>query len=80
MSIKEKPSKEQFKSWSSDPKNWKLSIFYYNKEDKRILPPKRTPILGWTVNFANPKSYFLLILLIVFLLVMKYISPNTLAK
>jgi uncharacterized membrane protein len=36
--------------------------FYYNKEDKRLLPPKKTGMDGWTVNFANAKSvvFFLL--------------------
>jgi uncharacterized membrane protein len=45
---------------------WKLGIFYYNKEDKRLFPPKRLG-LGWTVNFANPLSViaFLLILVII---------------
>jgi uncharacterized membrane protein len=45
---------------------WKLGIFYYNKEDKRLFPPKRLG-LGWTANFANPLSViaFLLILVII---------------
>jgi len=46
--------------------HWKLGLFYYNKEDKRIFPPKRFG-LGWTINFANPLSVsaFLLILIII---------------
>jgi uncharacterized membrane protein len=43
--MKEKPSKETEK-WHKDPNNWKLGIFYYNKEDKRILPPKES-WAGW---------------------------------
>jgi uncharacterized membrane protein len=50
-----KPSKETLDEWHSDPSNWKLGIFYFNKKDKRIFPPKRT-YLGWTLNFANPYS------------------------
>ncbi|WP_042720239.1 DUF5808 domain-containing protein [Flavobacterium sp. B17] len=48
---------------------WKLGVFYYNKQDKRLFPPKRTG-LGWTVNFANPFSValFLLILLVIILI------------
>ncbi len=70
----EKPSKETYKKWLNDPTNWRFGIFYYNKEDKRLLPPKRTPSMGWTVNFANPYSillmvgFLLLILFIVFLM------------
>ncbi|WP_426274738.1 DUF5808 domain-containing protein [Chryseobacterium sp. S-02] len=26
--------------------HWKFGLFYYNKEDKRIFPPKRFG-LGW---------------------------------
>jgi uncharacterized membrane protein len=40
----------------NDSKYWKLGIFYFNKNDKRIFPPKRNPAMGWTINFANPKS------------------------
>jgi uncharacterized membrane protein len=38
--IKEKPSKETLDKWHKDPNNWTLGLFYYNKEDKRIFPPK----------------------------------------
>jgi uncharacterized membrane protein len=49
-------------TWDShdNPDNWKWGIFYFNKMDKRIFPPKRNPSLGWTVNFANPYSYLVL--------------------
>ncbi len=62
----EKPSKEILDSWTKDPNNWKWGIFYYNKEDKRILPPKKNPAMGWTVNFANKRSVitFLLFMLL----------------
>jgi uncharacterized membrane protein len=57
---------------SKDPKNWILGVFYFNKEDKRLLPPKRISYLGWTVNFANPLSVLLLIgILFVILLLTK---------
>ena len=49
----------------SDSKYWILGIFYFNKNDKRIFPPKRIKQLGWTVNFANPASIFILIVLLV---------------
>ncbi len=65
MGTPEKPSKETLTNWHKDPNNWKWGCFYYNKEDKRLLPPKRIKWMGWTVNFANPNSIlvFLLILL-----------------
>ncbi|WP_100377673.1 DUF5808 domain-containing protein [Chryseobacterium geocarposphaerae] len=49
-----------------EPSHWKFGLFYYNKGDKRIFPPKRFGY-GWTTNFANPLSVsaFLLILIII---------------
>jgi len=53
--------------WHNDPSNWIWGLFYYNKKDKRIFPPKRFAFFGWTINFANPLSVlvFLSILLII---------------
>ena len=74
MDSSNKPSQETLDKWHSDPDNWKLGILYYNKEDKRIFPPKRSG-LGWTVNFANPKSVFaLVVLFIVILMVIKMVK------
>ncbi len=56
MKSSNKPDKETFETWRTDPKNWKLGIFYFNKLDRRIFPPKRMQGMGWTVNFANPLS------------------------
>jgi uncharacterized membrane protein len=72
-----KPSQETQDQWSKDPKNWKWGVFYYNKEDKRIFPPKRIPWMGWTINFANPKSILaFLIVLLFFLFVVNMINKN----
>lgn len=61
------PSKEQLEIWHKDPNNWICGdLFYYNKEDERLLPPKRIAWMGWTINFANWKSIGLLILSLVF--------------
>ena len=47
------PSKQLKDEWRNDPKNWKLGFLYFNKEDKRIFPPKRMKELGWTINFRS---------------------------
>jgi uncharacterized membrane protein len=67
MIQKEKPSKDTLEKWHKDPDNWKLGIFYYNKEDKRIFPPKRLAWTGWTVNFANSISvaFFVIVIIII---------------
>lgn len=38
---------------NEDDSHWKLGIFYFNPNDKRLfLPKRRRP--GWTVNCGNP--------------------------
>ena len=54
-------SQENKDKWHADSNNWKLGILYFNKEDKRIIVSKRIGFLGWTVNFANPIAYVILI-------------------
>ena len=75
MDSNNKPSQETKDKCHSDPNNWKLGILYYNKEDKRIFPPKRSR-LGWTVNFANPKSVFALVVLFIVILIFIKIIKN----
>jgi hypothetical protein len=66
-------SQELKNKWHDDPKNWKLGIFYFNKDDKRWFPPKRIGLLGWTVNFAQPFAYvFLVLIFAVAYIVKKY--------
>lgn len=60
------PSKEILDKWHNDPKNWKWGMFYYNKEDKRLLVDKKNPNLGGTINFAHPKSYLFIVGIICF--------------
>jgi uncharacterized membrane protein len=62
------PSNEIEKK-ESDPSNWKWGIFYYNKNDKRLFPPKRIKQLGWTINFANPLSIVAMLVVIVLLVI-----------
>jgi uncharacterized membrane protein len=65
MKSTNKPGKETYEIWRNDPKNWKLGIFYFNKLDRRIFPPKRIQGMGWTVNFANPLSILSLVGLVI---------------
>ena len=43
-----------------DTNNYIWNVFYYNRNDRRIIVPKRTRFFGWTINFARPESYLLL--------------------
>ena len=40
-----------------------LGIFYFNKEDKRAIVPKVNRSLGWTINFARPQAYVVIIII-----------------
>jgi uncharacterized membrane protein len=46
--------------------NWLWGVFYFNKEDDRIFPPKRIPWMGFTVNFAKTKSILAFLLMMAF--------------
>jgi uncharacterized membrane protein len=39
-----------------DDRNWKLGVFYYNPDDRRVLVPKRLGF-GRTLNMARPISW-----------------------
>ena len=59
-----RPTKEQNAAWHADPANWRWGVFYFNPEDPRLLPPKRIRWMGWTINFANPRSVLFFVFLI----------------
>ena len=65
-----KPDKETLRRWHNDPSNWKWGMLYYNKEDKRLFPPKRIPMMGWTINFANKRSVVAMAVLILAIFVL----------
>ena len=48
----------------SDDGHWVGGIFYFNRDDRRLLLPKR---FGWgqTLNFAHPGSWVILLVPIV---------------
>ena len=70
------PSKEQLDNWHKDPENWKFGGFYYNKDDERLFPPKKIAWMGWTVNFANPKSVVLFVVILVIAIGLPFLFPK----
>jgi uncharacterized membrane protein len=50
--------------WKKDTNNWKLGMFYFNKEDKRLFI-KKIKWAGWTVNFANTISFCRFVIVII---------------
>jgi len=59
--MSQKPDKETLNRWRKDSNNWKWGMIYYNIEDKRLFPPKRVPMMGWTINFANKWSILVVV-------------------
>jgi uncharacterized membrane protein len=65
---------EPFDQWHDDPSNWRMGIFYYNKKDQRLFPPKRIKGFGWTVNWANPYSYLSLLGFVILFITIVFFS------
>lgn len=54
--------------YKDDDSKWILGSIYYNKNDPAMMIEKRIGI-GWTINFANPKSIvFILVTLLMIIL------------
>jgi uncharacterized membrane protein len=58
----------------NDPTNYKWGIFYFNPKDIRIVVPKRSRMMGWTLNFANIYTYLLILGIIAFVLIFGWLS------
>ena len=54
---------------TEDPLNYKWGVFYFNKNDVRLVVPKRTKAFGWTFNFARWQSYAFIAALAVIMIV-----------
>lgn len=39
-------------------------VFYINRNDSRIIVPKRNKMMGWTLNFGNPYTYVLILVFV----------------
>lgn len=51
----------------TDPEYYKLGIFYFNPQDKRVILPKMNAKLGWTLNFASPITYIIIVAFVLLL-------------
>ncbi|MBP1964230.1 putative membrane protein [Paenibacillus aceris] len=50
-----------------DRKHYKWGMFYFNPNNKSIIVPKRLG-LGWTLNFAHPISWVIILIIVGFLI------------
>jgi len=69
----EKSLKKKTKdTYLSESDKW-VYCFYFNRFDSRIIVPKRNMMRGWTLNFANPYTYILIIIIVAILVISSYI-------
>ena len=61
---------------TEDSNNYKYGVFYYNKDDSRIIGPKRIKYMGWTVNFAHPLSYLIIGGILAMVIVAWIVAPH----
>lgn len=61
MDLSRKPGNVKGKD---NPDHYKFGIFYFNPEDSRVLIPKRRMGVGWSLNFASPFSWLILLAII----------------
>jgi uncharacterized membrane protein len=47
---------------------YRYGIFYFDFEDENLIVQKSGALFGWTLNFAKPLAYILL--MVMFLLIM----------
>jgi uncharacterized membrane protein len=50
---------------NTNPEHYKWGMFYFNPKDSRVFVPKIDQLRGWTVNFAHPFSYLVIMGIIV---------------
>ena len=58
--------------YRDDDDNWIWGMFYFNKNDPTFMIEKRVGI-GYTVNFANKKSWILFAFIIAFIILMSFV-------
>jgi len=69
--MKAKSGKEIRDAMHKNPENWK-GIFYFNRKDPRLVVPKFYSQLGWTLNFASPYSYLLIMVIVSIIIAAQY--------
>ncbi len=45
----------------TNPDYYKWGLFYFNREDQRIFVPKVHRLMGWTLSFARPETYLIIV-------------------
>lgn len=56
---------------TQNPENYKFGLLYFNSKDSRYIVPKRTASTGWAINFAKPRTYLVVLLVILIIIYFK---------
>ena len=57
----------------TNPRHWKLLIFYFNPAEPRLFVPKRTG-LPFTLNFARPMAWAITAIILAILVTMAVVN------
>jgi uncharacterized membrane protein len=71
--MKNKLNQEILDSMTKNPSNWR-GILYFNRKDPRLIVNKQFPSSGWTLNFANPLTYIMIVSIVLIVVVVTVIT------
>lgn len=60
----------------NNPEKYKLGYFYFDPKDSRIFVPKGHFLRGYTLNFGNRISYFVISVIVVAIVLIGYYSKQ----
>lgn len=53
----------------NNPEKYKWSLFYFDQEDTGVIVPKNLQGMGWTLNFAQPDAFLVVVGLVLLILI-----------
>lgn len=56
-----------------DPANYKLAIIYFNARDPRTFVPKRKKTTAWTINFASPYAWVIVLAAVLLIYIVNFL-------
>lgn len=62
------PDNDQWERWKNDPSKWKWGALYYNRDDKRLIVPKKNEALGITFNYAHRAAVPITLVIVAFII------------
>lgn len=57
-----------------NPDNYKWGSIYYNPRDSRVFVPKRKKNIAWTLNFASPYTWVILLVIVLLIYILNFLK------